>query len=118
MKLLLVDDDVQLRKVVHSCIKTFLPNAEIQECSDVREAVKCFRTNTPDAIFTDYNMPNHSGEFFAIWLRENKYEKPIVLLTGDTGQVKDASLFNQIVAKPMSTEVLDDILNRLVGGNL
>jgi DNA-binding NarL/FixJ family response regulator len=60
MKLLIVDDHTVVREGLRRLLSTFL-NMKITEASCSREAIAAFRTETPDIVLLDINLPGVGG---------------------------------------------------------
>jgi DNA-binding NarL/FixJ family response regulator len=60
MKLLIVDDHTVVREGLRRLLSTFL-DLRISEASNSREAIAAFRTETPDIVLLDINLPGVGG---------------------------------------------------------
>ena len=60
MKVLIVDDHVIVREGVRRLLAPF-PEILIHEAASAPEAVLAVRTNRPDVVLLDLNLPNSSG---------------------------------------------------------
>jgi len=60
MKVLIVDDHAIVRAGVRRLLST-LPDTEIFEASDGREAVSVYRSSHPDVVMLDLNLPGVGG---------------------------------------------------------
>jgi len=62
MKAILIDDEIQARKLLQNLILNFLPDVEVvAECGDLPNGVKAIRKHKADLVFLDIEMPGHSG---------------------------------------------------------
>lgn len=59
MKVLIVDDNPQIRQLLREYLITFASN--IYECSDGSEALSLFREHMPDWVLMDQDMPVING---------------------------------------------------------
>jgi len=63
----------------------------------------------PDAVITDYSMPNMNGLEFATWLQGHFPECKIVILTGDAASVTEKAASNvrfTLLEKPAQPDEL------------
>jgi two-component system OmpR family response regulator len=78
-KILVVDDEIVLREMLADALR--IANFETCEAADAAEALKVIRTETPDLVVCDINMPGDSGYDLLQKLRESSNETPVILLT-------------------------------------
>jgi CheY-like chemotaxis protein len=83
---------------------------DIAQAASGREALKAIAEKRPDVVLTDMWMPEMSGADLATEIRKHKeYDGiPLVAVTADNdvGATFDASLFAEIVTKPVTAEKL------------
>jgi len=81
MKILIVDDDVELTKAVESTITT--AGHDAQCTNDPREGLKLIREQNHDMVFLDLSMPEFSGIDIVNDLAQDGTikEKKIVVMT-------------------------------------
>lgn len=93
VKILLVEDNPQLRSYLRDELQKHFPGYLIQEASTGREALDLCRTLNPDLVFMDINLPDQSGLPLT---RQIKTEYPncrVVLLTSyDLPEYRQAAL--------------------------
>lgn len=122
--LLIVDDEVTLRRFFQSIIAAKLPNLHIDTAADGQEAVAAFRARHHAVIILDIAMPIMDGERAFQEIRkickENKWEMPaIIFCTGYTppASVREAVQNEQLhcyLPKPVTGDVLvSSVKNRL-----
>lgn len=82
--ILIIDDMVELRKVLGHFIKTCL-HAEIVEAVDGLEAIEHILHRQPDLVFCDLNMPSMTGFEFLGFIRRQQQTItcPIIVLTSE-----------------------------------
>lgn len=62
IKAILVDDEEGARDVLENLLRRFCPDVElIAKCENVLQAVEVIKTQQPDLVFLDIEMPNYSG---------------------------------------------------------
>jgi CheY-like chemotaxis protein len=113
MRVLIVDDEHYMRKVIRSLLLTIGVKA-IHESCDAREGLEAVRSLTPDLVLVDYNMPGFSGAEFVRAIRSPDTfpypHVPIIMLTGnsDRSLVVEAVRLgvNEYLLKPVSSEAL------------
>lgn len=82
-RILIIDDDDHIRKVVGACLRT-LGRWEVILAASGQEALAKVEAEKPDAIVLDVEMPQMDGIVFLKRLRANPQFQtiPVVLLTG------------------------------------
>jgi DNA-binding NarL/FixJ family response regulator len=60
MKILIVDDHVVVREGVRRLLAT-MPDTSVHESGSAHEAVAIYKTEHPDLVLLDLNLPNSSG---------------------------------------------------------
>ena len=78
-KILVVEDDKNLRKLIATCLKK--ANYTVFDTRNGKEALELMDTEYVDLIVTDIMMPEMNGYELIKSLREAKYEIPILIIT-------------------------------------
>jgi response regulator RpfG family c-di-GMP phosphodiesterase len=78
--ILIVDDDRQVREVLHQIFLTAGYNCRLAQ--DGREGVAMFRAARPPLTVTDLKMPNMSGIELLQQVRETDQDAAVIVLTG------------------------------------
>ena len=113
MKILIIDDDVELTKAVVSTISSV--GHDIQSTNEPRGGLKLIREGDYDLVFLDLSMPEFSGIDIINNLVEDGIckEKKIVIMTASA--VNDEELKNMvdlgvhsILRKPVDIDTLID----------
>ncbi len=113
MKILIVDDDVELVKAVESTLSSV--GHDVQFTNEPREGLKLIREQNHDLVFLDLSMPEFSGIDIIKNLAEDDTikEKKIVVMTASA--VHDEELKNlvdlgvhSILRKPVDIDTLLD----------
>jgi signal transduction histidine kinase/FixJ family two-component response regulator len=113
-KLLLVDDEEGIRKVLSISLAD--TGYEVFTAENGEQALKIFREETPPIVLTDIKMPGMDGIEL---LQKIKHEKPdteVIMITGhgDMDLAIKSLKYNAVdfVTKPINDEVLEIALNR------
>ncbi len=69
LSVLIVDDDVDIARLVAMYVKQAAPGAEILLAADAQQALEQFRRKPPRLVFLDLNMPKMSGFELFTYLR-------------------------------------------------
>jgi len=118
LKVLVVDDNVHMRKLVITILQAFGVN-QILEAENADRAWASLRDSNPDVIILDWVMEGMSGLDLIRMIRTNPQAPnpfvPVIMLTGHTSldhvnQARDAGV-NEFIAKPVSVKTM---MSRLV----
>jgi CheY-like chemotaxis protein len=83
MKLMVVDDDTRIRKLIMSMVSDLA--TEVFECGDGREVQAIYSVHRPDLVLMDLAMPGIDG-FVAMRLIRSEYpEAKIIIVTSHDG---------------------------------
>ncbi len=113
MKILIVDDDVELVKAVKSTLSSV--GHDVQFTNEPREGLKLMREQNYDLVFLDLSMPEFSGVDIINNLAEDDMikEKKIVIMTASA--VNDEELkkminlgVHSVLRKPVDIDALLD----------
>ena len=118
VKVLVVDDNVHMRKLVVTILQAF-GVIQIYEADSGERGWTIVRESNPDVIVLDWVMEAMSGLDFIQLIRTNPNTPnpfvPVIMLTGHTSldhvrQARDAGV-NEFIAKPVSVKTM---MSRLV----
>jgi CheY-like chemotaxis protein len=88
--ILVVDDDENDQFICEYIIHKFNPGIRILKAFDGTEALEILRTETPDAIILDINMPVMNGfEFLDRYAEEFEVHAPVVAMLTSSHLGKD-----------------------------
>ena len=115
LKVLLVDDDQHMRKVVRTMLAA-IGIRQVYEASDGLAGLEAIRALTPDLVIVDWEMPMLDGAQFIRMVRSPGDfpvpDVPIIVLTGhgDRWRVVEAAKVgaHEYLLKPVSTQALQD----------
>lgn len=111
MKIMVVDDEVEIRRLLSKILKLKFKNYEVVEASEGAEALKLLDESQVDIIFTDINMPNGmGGQELLEKLSQRKFGGSVYVMSGfyDNEKFKDNPIVNNFFAKPFN---IDDIIS-------
>jgi len=116
-KVLVVDDDHYMRKVVRTLLTSIGVN-KITEAPDGPSGLEKIRSWSPDVIILDWEMPGLDGPAFVRMVRSPTTfpypDVPIIMLTGhgERSRVIEAVKIgvNEFLLKPVSSKALQDRL--------
>src|SRR5579872_55564 len=114
-KVLLVDDEPYMRKVVRTLLMS-VGMRQIFEASDGPSGLDLIRSVAPDVVILDWEMPGIDGPGFVRMVRSPDTfpypDVPIVMLTGhgERSRVVEAVKLgvNEFLLKPVSSKALQD----------
>lgn len=115
MKILIVEDEIDVADLIQIFISLEFPEAEITIACDGQDALeKLSVLRSVDLVFSDFNMPNKNGGDLYLEIRKRFPEMPFILVTSEDPkkhkQFANATHFYHI-DKPFSDK---DISNRIV----
>ena len=103
-RILIVDDDNYLRKVLISQLR-YEGVVDLEDAAKAGEAFDKVEQFKPDLILLDIQLPDGNGFDICTKLRGRGFEKPIILLTGqqeDTNVIQSLdTVANDYIAKPI-----------------
>src|SRR5580698_6339673 len=110
-KVLLVDDDEDIREMMTSTLEH--KGFDVVAAANVTQALKLITTQSFDVLITDLHMPNPSDGFAVITAMRHIQPKALTLLVSGYPDVKsamDAILLeaDEIIVKPFETKSLAD----------
>ena len=117
-RILVVEDEEMFAKVFVEMLSEY--GHIVCTARSGSDAIKQFRDEPFDLVFTDLGMPEMSGWQVAKSIKDMKPSTPVVLLTGwgakvDEGQLA-ASQIDMILSKPVKMEELSSIISTALAG--
>jgi len=117
IKVLVVDDEYYMRKVVRTLLMS-IGIRHIYEAQDGASGLEAIRTLVPDVVIVDWEMPGLDGAGFVRMVRSPQTfpypDIPIIMLTGhgERSRVVEAVSvgINEFLLKPVSSKSLQDRL--------
>lgn len=117
MKILVVDDNIQMRTLLRITFST-KPNYEVIQAENGEEALNIIRTQHIDLIFLDIMMPGDiDGLEVCKWVKTSEYKACFIILLSAKGQKADIELGLQMGAdryltKPFSPLALLELVEQ------
>lgn len=120
-KILVADDDVQIREMLQSFLSKF--DYEVHTAENADQAIAIMGKTTFDVVLTDKNMPDRSGEIEAgmrvlRYAKEHMPEAEVIMVTGyatiETAiEAMKIGAFDYIM-KPIPFDVLREKIDRIL----
>ncbi len=117
-RILIVDDDSINLLLARAILKSILPNSILMQAENGQDAIELFKTESPDLILMDIQMPGMSGLEATAKIRELESSKktPIIALTaavkkGDRENCLEKGM-SDYVAKPVVKATIAKILQQ------
>ena len=122
LKVLLVDDDQYMRKVVRTMLSA-IGVKNVFEATDGASGLEALRKHNPDLVIVDWEMPMIDGAQFVRMVRSPgdfpSPDVPIIMLSGhgDRWRVVEAARIgaHEYLLKPVSTKALQDRIVSILG---
>jgi len=116
VKVLFVDDDAALRKIVKSQLTGM--GYRVDEADDGQTAIEMLQKDSYALMLLDINMPTKSGIDVLKFLKEKKLQCRVIMLTGRVGfSIASESMklgADEYVTKPFSLEYLLSTMQRVL----
>ena len=116
MKVIVVDDDDQIRDIVQQIAIEALPFAEIVTYTSAIHAMHEIETGTANLLITNCHMPDMDGPTLVRTLREKKHALPIIMVSGseDAETLGQEAGIDSFVAKNLIHTSLGDAIHMLL----
>lgn len=115
MRILHIDDDALLRKIVASRLAR--AGHEVFGAEHGQDGIARFPELRPDLVLTDIDMPHMDGYETAAALRRLHYAGPLIALSGRTGAADIARALqagcDDCMAKPLLDDFEEDLAARV-----
>ncbi len=101
IKAIIVDDEDRARNLLAGMLKEFCPEIEVvDDCPDIPHAIKSINKFKPDIVFTDIEMPGHSGLEILDFFNEDEIDFSLIFTTA----------YNQYAIQAMKMSAIDYLL--------
>jgi two-component system LytT family response regulator len=101
IKAIIIDDEDRARELLKSMLLECCPEVEVVAlCNDIPSAVKSIKKYTPDLVFSDIEMPGHSGLELLDFFNEEEIHFSLIFTTA----------YNQYAIQAMKMSAIDYLL--------
>ena len=118
IKLLLVEDDLNLQYIVKSSLQEIIGGYEVITADNGAEGLKAWEEHRPDIIISDIEMPIMNGFELVERIRETDGDTPILFATALTSPQKVKEGYkvgvNNYVKKPFVPDELDGHIHAIL----
>src|SRR5215204_4030685 len=116
-KILLIDDDPDIRTVMGMMLKK--EGYEVETASRREEALEILETGKPSLILLDVLLSGDDGRELCREIKANEATKhiPVIMFSAHPGAAQQFESYgaNDFISKPFNTEALLDKLSRQMG---
>ena len=118
IKLLLIEDDVNLGYIMKSVLEDVIGGYEVDIALNGKQGIERFQAFAPDVIVSDIEMPVMNGYEMVKKIRQTNLDIPVILATGKTSP-KDVTAGYEIgtdyyIKKPYTPEELNAHIKSLI----
>ncbi len=121
-KLLIVEDDPQVRDMLHQTLEQ--EGYEIEEAEDGRQAIRQYQEKQPDLVITDIIMPGKDGVEAIHSLRREHPDVKIIAISGGSANISGDDLLqtakklgaSRVFSKPVDLEELSKAVAEVIRG--
>lgn len=118
MDIMVVDDEWFARKALVKTIESWNPDARVIDVENSLDALDYMVKSAPDIVFTDIRMPEMDGLQLCEYIRNNRIDSHIVIVSGysefEYAQKAIQYGVNDYLLKPVNDEKVFAILNEIV----
>lgn len=114
-KAIIIDDELQARNLLEAMLKEYAPHINIvARCEDLPNGIKAIKKFNPDLIFSDIEMPGHSGLELLDFFCEDEIDFKIIFTTAHNGYAIKAFKLSAIdyILKPIDERELQNAIGR------
>jgi DNA-binding response OmpR family regulator len=118
IKVVVVDDDDQIRDIIQHIASETLPRAEVIVYTSAIHAMHEVETGTAHLLITNCHMPDMDGPTLVRTLRQKKLALPIIMVSGseDAQSLGEQAGIDRFVAKHLIYAELGDAIAVLLEG--
>jgi two-component system chemotaxis response regulator CheY len=119
MNIMVVDDSMAMRLIVMKTLREAgFDGHEITQAADGAQALEKIRSDSPDLILCDWNMPNMTGPELLQALNDDGITPPFGFVTTEaTDEMKNKASeigASFLIAKPFTPEVFKSTLDKYI----
>ena len=117
-KILVIDDSPFIRNMWRRYLEAAGFEVEDFLPSSVSELMERIKQSPPDLVLSDFNMPVVNGQNIARGVRETSPKTPVIILTANQDEARDAILqsigVSKIIYKPIQEQDLVAAVNNIL----
>ncbi len=112
LKILIVDDEIQVLESTVTFFKKFFKNVE--QSVNGKEALEIMENQKIDVLITDVKMPIMNGWELSNALEEKEIKAFIVILTGSPSNEVKSNGCDLLLSKPVQHEDLLNLMDKII----
>lgn len=119
IKALIVDDEEKSRVTLKNLLAMYCPNVEVIDlCESVTEALQSVKSQMPDLVFLDVEMPFHNGFTLLEKIKDPSFE--VVFTTAYDHYAIKAIKYSALdyLLKPIDSDELKAVVDKVYGNKL
>lgn len=120
LTILIAEDNLAMMVIISKMLEQLYPDSTIIKAKTGLEAYELFKSEQPDIIFMDLEMPELNGyeASVKIRLKKNSAKTPIIILSAsdlhESDQPFDSNIINDYLTKPVEPETIKHIISKWV----
>lgn len=118
IKLLVVEDDENLRYVIQDGLQIIIGGYEVLTADNGKDGIKQWKEHRPDIILTDVEMPKMDGFEMVEYIRERDQDIPILFISGCKSSADVTTGYkvgaNNYIKKPFGPDELNAHIQALL----
>jgi len=116
IKAIIIDDEPNAVKLLNAMLENFLPHVKVVDtANNVTDGVQAIKLHHPDLVFSDIEMPVHSGLELLDFFEEHEITFKVVFVTAYNQHAVQAIKLSALdyILKPIDPEELIEAVNKL-----
>ena len=126
VKILIAEDNLMNMMVITHMLKNLLPNVQFFEANNGEEVIELLKTNIPDIVLMDVQMPEMDGIEATKRIRSNACSTisslPIVALTAGVSKDERENCYNAgmnyFLSKPIENKSLEEMVTKFINKDI
>ena len=115
MKIIIIDDEINARKLLENLVSDVIDSAEIFQAKDLKEGVELIKNQQPDLVFLDVEMPNEQGVEIYKYFEKEPMTFSLVFTTAYSQYALKAFELNasDYLLKPIRPSKIREVIQRV-----
>lgn len=115
MKIVIIDDEINARKLLENLVSEATDSAEIYQAKDLKEGVESIKANQPDLVFLDVEMPHEQGVEIYKYFEKEPMDFNLVFTTAYSQYALKAFELNAIdyLLKPIRPSKIREVIAKV-----